>query len=580
MGSHEWLTLDHEVGAQRAVLEAFFDRHVSTLRKELIQLEQELAFDCVNEDAPPMTRLATKSSTGTDGSLFSPMGSKLSPTSHGTLFKAFSNIEESDTKRLQRQVTFQIDSFAAEKSSPTCVSRIQRLKPTRTIISLLTGKHMPSWVYAGSKRILMNRQFIAIMTVLTFMDLVLIALASETAIRDALSVWQQKKADSTHVLDLAPQQPVWAISVDIGLAAAFSFELITTCLAYDNFFLAGKDALRNFFDLFIVVCAWLEVWTALVGTHALSDVTTMRFFRIIRCCRTIRIIKVMGRFRQLRVFLICLAGSAMSLFYVLVFLAVVTVVFAIFMMQGIAGALQEHSLNELEIVAMDRLIYFFQSFQRTCVSLVMVVTNGEDWENIYGPLSLVSPYLAIGWFVYIVLMHFGVINLITGLFCELAVARGRADQHVRLLEKQDHDRINLKMLMDVFSEACTAKKGFMSFKEWEQFAMTDRAQSVFAVLDVDISKVDGLWSLLDTRGDGTVDIVEFVSKFMELSGHEGLCTALDMKDFAHQQKDLLAQCLDIQESTARQVDEILACVNAEVRRKMPGEHPGSTVVAI
>merc|ERR1712110_1262061 len=61
------------------------------------------------------------------------------------------------------------------------------------------------------------------------------------------------------------------------------------------------------------------------------------------------------------------------------------------------------------------------------LTLLMAVTGGNDWEGYFTPLMQVNVIAAICFLVYICMMLFGILNVITGIFVEGANQNAKAD---------------------------------------------------------------------------------------------------------------------------------------------------------
>jgi len=90
--------------------------------------------------------------------------------------------------------------------------------------------------------------------------------------------------------------------------------------------------------------------------------------------------------------------------------------------------------SEYEDVARN-LNDYFGSFPKCFVLLFYIVTGGEDWSQFYRALAEMNEYSWVykWWLVaYLVIMVFGVLNVITAIFVECSLSKAQADRDLSL----------------------------------------------------------------------------------------------------------------------------------------------------
>merc|ERR1712023_53373 len=140
------------------------------------------------------------------------------------------------------------------------------------------------------------------------------------------------------------------------------------------------------------------------------------------------------------------------------------------------------------------------------MSLFGAITGGDDWFAVHRPLEAVSAFYGTLFVVYVSVMVFGVLNVITGIFVESATARARNDRELAREEELTKSYDMMKHLMFLFKEVDENMSGSISFEEWQSFCEKPEAQACFSLLDIDISKTKDLFKLIDADGSMEVDL--------------------------------------------------------------------------
>jgi len=132
-----------------------------------------------------------------------------------------------------------------------------------------------------------------------------------------------------------------------------------------------------------------------------------------------------------------------------------------------------------------------------------------DWDDLLSPLEeAISPWLSLVFAAYIAFSVLAMMNVVTGVFVESALASARADREAEVVNQ----------VRRLFQVTDRDSSGSIS---WEEFcaALDDDDMSRFMKsLDIDTEEAKGLFLLLDTDGSGTVDSEEFTQGCLRLRG--------------------------------------------------------------
>jgi len=314
--------------------------------------------------------------------------------------------------------------------------------------------------------------------------------------------------------------------------AIFTVELIMKLLAYRGDFLRGEDQVWNMFDSFLVVTQMAEI------VLESSSVGGMRTIRILRLVRTLRVIRLFHFFRELRMMVVCIFNSLMSLIWAMTLLVTVTYVFAILCSQGastylreanpadasvdvivagvaeVAGAYQTNFLSPNGL--RQQLTVHFDSLLRAMLSLLMSVTGGMDWYQVAKPLMNMSYIYFAAFVFYVLLIVLCIMNVLSALFVEMALQIKDRD----LLIQAELAKIDafLKDMRDLFDEVDVDGNGVVTRTELALYMKNERVMAYFGGQGLDMSDVGLMFDLLDSSHDGTIGLPEFLLGTLRLKG--------------------------------------------------------------
>eukprot|EP00439_Symbiodinium_sp_Y106_P062974 s1875_g9.t1 len=314
--------------------------------------------------------------------------------------------------------------------------------------------------------------------------------------------------------------------------AVFTFELIVKVLALRGDFLRGEDQVWNLFDTFLVMSQAAEI---LLESSSVGGVRTIRILRLVR---TLRVIRLFHFFRELRMMVVCIFNSLMSLIWACTLLMTVTYVFAILCTQGastyfrdpnppdptisviaaggeeLAGAYQTNLLSAAGL--RQQLSVHFDSLLRSMLSLMMAVTGGLDWYQIAKPLMNMNYLYFTAFLFYVLLIVLCIMNVLSALFVEMALQIKDRD----LLIQAELAKIDafLKDMRDLFDEVDVDGNGVVTRAELSLYMKNERVMAYFGGQGLDMSDVGLMFDLLDSSHDGTIGLPEFLLGTLRLKG--------------------------------------------------------------
>mmetsp|Transcript_19087 Transcript_19087/g.42730 ORF Transcript_19087/g.42730 Transcript_19087/m.42730 type:complete len:842 (+) Transcript_19087:54-2579(+) len=355
-----------------------------------------------------------------------------------------------------------------------------------------------------------------------------IAMASSDTMRRVVRLYRRTPLDEIPNRVQLEEQPAWLVAGDFFFAIVFSVEIIIRFLAEMGHFFVGKNWKWNGLDCAIVASNWMECYLDVInGESRVEWASWIRVFRLVRVLRTLRLARIMVLFRELRLVLLCLAGSIFPLMWALAVFCAILYVFAVIILQGVSSFLLSSprdvlvdatGLGYADDTNTQYITVMFFSFPRTCLTLLQSVTGGEDWGVVYQQLEKADIYYGISWVLYIMIMIFGVLNVITGIFVESAVSRARNDRENAVQDELAKNKERLRQILSLFKEVDQNKDDKITLEEWEKFAQLNEAKTHMALLGLDVRKTHELFELIDFDGNREVSLQEFAIGCMQLQG--------------------------------------------------------------
>lgn len=352
----------------------------------------------------------------------------------------------------------------------------------------------------------------------------------------------------------------WQTWVDLSFAAIFSFEILIRMVAEELSFWIGPEWKWNVFDFIMVLSMVADAALVLAGL----DISYIRLLRIVRALRSIRIIRVLRFFRELRVMLLSIMNSIAPLLWAVLFLFLIISVFSVVFLQGVTGFLEDHDrASSSNALVVQDVREYYSSYPMTFFSLFMAITGGEDWWNFVKPLLDISPVYGVVFVLYISLMVLGTLNIITGIFVESATELSRMDRDLVTQSEQERTAAYMKELQKIFYELDTNRSGTICLQEFEEFVKRDAVRAHFSVLELDVSKAEQVFRLLDTDGSNEIQIDEFVVGCMRL---KGLAKGIDMEGLMLESKRMMTRLSTHQKWARRQLARMEETMEANNRR--------------
>jgi len=337
--------------------------------------------------------------------------------------------------------------------------------------------------------------------------------------------------------NLGAKDPMPYRVCELLFCCIFTLELAIRILVHGQGFFIGWGWGWNWLDLILVVLQFVgEVLRALGDLDDMFQsafvLRCVRLFRSLRIIRTLHITRVSS---ELRVLLSCLMHSLSTLFWAITMLFLLTYIMGILLTDVTQGT---RSKLDASAQGFKDLTQWYGSVPRTLLSLFQAFSGGTDWGEISEPLiDDVSPWWGIWFLLYISLIFFAVLNLVTAIFVETAIERADV-----VKEKQ-----KMGQAWGLFQSLDFDASGQITREEMRSHMDEQAVQDYFKSIDLDVSELDTLFKILDMNGSGEVDFQEFLNGCLRLQGPaKSLDVLLIMQEMRSSFKQLANFMEDIQ----------------------------------
>lgn len=177
----------------------------------------------------------------------------------------------------------------------------------------------------------------------------------------------------------------------------------------------------------------------------------------------------------------------------------------------------------------------FRTFPASCISLLSLITGGDDWYPSYDAFSEI-PAGGIIFVFYIAGLIIGVLNVIAAVFVEAAINKAKADHTLTLSEQSSFRQEMAQELVRTFQLIDFDGSGRITAQEWLQFLESQPGKDFLILFDVEASQAKVLYNLLDNDNSGEISVEELVVGIVQMEGH---ITRLDFKKLEHRLKTII-----------------------------------------
>eukprot|EP00439_Symbiodinium_sp_Y106_P059986 s2602_g8.t2 len=232
-----------------------------------------------------------------------------------------------------------------------------------------------------------------------------------------------------------------------------------------------------------------------------ASLAVVRVLRITRVFRVIRVVKVMKFVRSLRQLVESIMHTMKSLAWSMLLLVAIIYVFAIMFTDASVAHMVENPTSALN----PELSQSWGTLHASMHTLFRAVSGGFDWGGTAAALGDVHWAWMYLFTAYIAFCMFAVLNVMTGIFCQVAVESSRNDpqflmQH--LLAEKDRQTDLIRNLFRIFDKE---RRGYIALTELEDKFNDETAQGMMGLLEIYPESSWSLFKKLDENADGRLN---------------------------------------------------------------------------
>lgn len=270
----------------------------------------------------------------------------------------------------------------------------------------------------------------------------------------------------------------------------------------------------SIFDLLLVVSSVLDLYILQpMGQGGGGNLTFMRFARIMKFVRVFRIVRVMKLFSSLRVLVRTIHSSSRALVWSMLLLGILISIYGMLMCQLLTDWLRDEK-NDKQ--AREWVFKHYGSSTRAIYTVFEATLSG-CWPNYARPLLDISDWYAILYVLYVTVVVFAVIRIITALFLKDTFQNAYEDADMMINEQLKKKTAYLEKLAQAFEAMDESGDGHITLDEFENMLENPSVKAYLGVLDLEVNESRTLFHLLDD-GDGEITYAEFLSGVCRLKG--------------------------------------------------------------
>lgn len=322
---------------------------------------------------------------------------------------------------------------------------------------------------------------------------------------------------------------------DIIFCILFSVELIARLFFLGlDLFSRGPDKYWHFFDSVIVVTSAFELIAEAAGQSMGSGLSVLRSVRLVRILRLVRlassidVIKAMVRSMQTMIY--ALGGVISSFVPALIVLCIIIYICDLFILEAVRSYLkadvgllvQAEQDVQANVVILQS---FYGGMFTAFFTLLASVTGGYDWTDCSNPLKEIHFTYEIFFQMYVIFTMLGVLNVIAGLFVNVATTATALEHDMVIDESIKQEQKFTMKIVELLNSGDSDGDGLLTMEELHEYVTDERVKAYFNTLNLDVLCLGKVFKLLDTEQTGEIDVMKFATACIQW---RGLATNIDL----------------------------------------------------
>ncbi|CAJ1382280.1 unnamed protein product [Effrenium voratum] len=274
----------------------------------------------------------------------------------------------------------------------------------------------------------------------------------------------------------------------------------------------GFRDVANWFD-FGLILAGLADWV-LMAHRRQGPSSTMRVVRALKSMRALRLLRSFRFVRGLRLLVQACQCFLPSLCWAMVLLGVFMSVGALIL----GNLLLDFSADEGKPME-DRLFIWdrYGTTYRAMYTLYEITLSGSWPTNVRPVLTKVSHSYVLFFLVYITIVVFAIIRVISAIFLKDTLDAAQSDAENLVVERLRKKDEYVQKLAGVFRAIDRSGDGMITEDRLSDMLSHPKVAAYFQTLDVDVQESKALFHIID-NGDGELTLDEFIDGIMRCKG--------------------------------------------------------------
>lgn len=305
---------------------------------------------------------------------------------------------------------------------------------------------------------------------------------------------------------------------ELSLSGYYLIEVLLRLLAEQGYFFFAPHSNWNCLDLFLVCFSMYEMIMEYSQPGGGGNLSFLRILRVCKMLKMIRLLRVLRTFRELRLIMASMLGSMRTMLWSVMLIVVITFMVSLFLMQNVASYVVENSgsLDPQFEASLDK---YWSSMTTAMTSLYMSSTGGESWIFVAEPLKTVGQPFFICFMVYVAFFMFVIVNTLTSIFIEAAMANAEKDHKEMIQQEMKKKHEYIALIKQLFSEMDKDGKGRITRDAFMANLHNSQMVAFLSRVGIDAIDAEGFFDILASEaGTGGIDVEAFVLGCMKLRG--------------------------------------------------------------
>lgn len=263
----------------------------------------------------------------------------------------------------------------------------------------------------------------------------------------------------------------------------------------------------------VLVCWVLDpVLAQSDSKNGASYVKTALILRMLRLFRLVEVLKQLPLFSEMWLLIRGLVGSANTLASALLLIVFNLYIFSIFAVDLIANANFDNA-TDVELAAQAK----FQGLGQAMITLTRFM-NGDDALGIIDALNSRLWYAWLFLWLFTAISTFCLLNLVTALIVQKALELTKGDDEELAKEKKKEAEREMAEFERMFMELDDDGSGTVSKEEFKDAFEVPEIRNKLMLLGLKERELMELFHLLDTDGEGQLELDEFIHGMTQMRG--------------------------------------------------------------